>query len=107
MINLLEKGGIMMKLKRFLNLILMITLVAAFATLVAAGEQAKVNINTASAEELVQVKGIGPKYAERIVDYREKNGPFNKVEDIMMVKGIGAKTFESIKDLITADMAKK
>ncbi len=97
----------MVKIKRFLTLILMISLVVAFVPLVPAEEQAKININTASVEELVGVKGIGPKYAERIVEYREKNGPFNKVEDIMMVKGIGAKTFESIKDLITAETSKK
>ena len=97
----------MVKIKRFLTLILIMSLVVVFASLVQAEDQSRININTASIEELVQVKGIGPKYAERIVEYREKNGHFTKVEDVMMVKGIGAKTFESIKDLITAETSKK
>ncbi|MCK4486576.1 MAG: helix-hairpin-helix domain-containing protein, partial [Desulfobacterales bacterium] len=54
-----------------------------------AEEVAKVNINQASVEELAQLKGIGLKYAERIVEYREKHGAFEKAEDIMNVSGIG------------------
>lgn len=61
----------------------------------------KVNINKATVEQLMEIKGIGESYAERIVEYREKNGPFEKIEDIMNVKGIGEKKFEAIKDLIT------
>jgi len=49
----------------------------------------------------MQLKRIGPKYAERIIEYREKNGPFKTPEDIMKVKGIGPKTFELNKDMIT------
>ena len=64
-------------------------------------EVQKLNINQASAEDLAQLKGIGPEYAARIVEYRAKNGPFEKVEDIMNVSGIGPKTFEENKDLIT------
>jgi competence protein ComEA len=61
----------------------------------------KVNINKATPEQLMELKGIGESYAKRIVEYREKNGPFKKIEDIMMVQGIGTKIFESIKDKIT------
>lgn len=61
----------------------------------------KININKATAEQLTEIKGIGEKYAERIIEYREKNGPFEKIEDIMQVKGIGEKKFEAIKDFIT------
>jgi competence protein ComEA len=60
----------------------------------------KVNINKATSEQLMEIKGIGESYAKRIVEYREKNGPFKKVEDIMQVQGIGTKIFESIKDKI-------
>ena len=66
----------------------------------AAGE--KVNINTASVEDLTTLPGVGKAYAERIVEYREKNGPFKKVEDLLNVRGIGEKTFERIRDRITA-----
>lgn len=61
----------------------------------------KININQASVEELTQLKMIGPKLAQRIVDYREQHGPFGSPGDIMNVKGIGEKTFEAIKDYIT------
>jgi len=61
----------------------------------------KVNINTAGVDELVTLPGIGKAYAERIVEYRQKNGLFKKVEDIVNVRGIGEKTFERIKDRLT------
>ena len=60
----------------------------------------KININKATSEQLMEIKGIGESYAKRIVEYREKNGPFKKIEDIMQVQGIGTKIFESIKDKI-------
>ncbi len=62
-----------------------------------------ININKASAEELMQLKGIGEEYAKRIVEYREQQGMFKVPEDIMKVNGIGPKTFESIKDQITVE----
>jgi len=62
---------------------------------------AKVNINKASVEELTTLKGIGPSYAQKIVDYRTKVGPFEKAEDITNVPGIGTKTWEANKDKIT------
>lgn len=67
----------------------------------------KININTASAKELTQLDKIGPVIAERIVEYREKKGPFEKIEDIMKVSGIGSKIFEGIKDRITAGEEEK
>jgi competence protein ComEA len=60
----------------------------------------KINLNTATLEELMTLDRIGPKYAQRIIDYRETNGPFEKIEDVMNVKGIGPKTFEVNKDKI-------
>jgi competence protein ComEA len=67
----------------------------------AGGSPGKVNINTASAAELDTLPGIGPGYAERIIAYREANGPFQHIEDIQNVPGIGPATFARIKGLIT------
>jgi competence protein ComEA len=65
-----------------------------------AGETGKVNINKAGVEELTQLKNIGRVIAERIVERRESE-PFRKPEDLMKVKGIGPKVFEEIRDQIT------
>lgn len=61
----------------------------------------RVNINTASAEELDALPGIGPTAAQAIVDYRLKNGNFAAIQDIKNVPGIGPATYEKIKDYIT------
>jgi comEA protein len=63
--------------------------------------KAKININTAPASELETLPRIGPKVAQRIIDFRTKNGNFKKVEEIMKIQGIGEKIFDQIKDLIT------
>ena len=63
----------------------------------------KININTATVEQLVQLQRIGPSYAAKIIEYREANGPFEKPEDIMKVSGIGPKTFEVNKDRISVE----
>ncbi len=60
----------------------------------------KVNINTATASALEALPGIGPTYAKSIIDYRTKNGPFQRIEDLKDKKIIPAATFEKIKDLI-------
>ncbi len=70
----------------------------ASADRLAAGE--KVNINTASAEELDKIPGIGPTKAQAIVDYRTQNGNFKTIEDIQKVKGIKGGTFAKIKDYL-------
>jgi competence protein ComEA len=59
-----------------------------------------ININTADAETLQTLKDIGPVTAHKIIDHRNKNGPFKKKEDIKNVDGIGAKTYENLKDHI-------
>ena len=56
-----------------------------------------INLNTASAADLENLPGVGAKMAERIVEYRQKNGPFKKIEDLMNVKGIGEKNFLKLK----------
>ncbi len=60
-----------------------------------------VNINTATVEQLDTLPGIGPALAERIIQYRTENGPFEHIEDLMKVKGIGPAMFEKLKDKIT------
>ena len=61
-----------------------------------------INLNTATKAELDTLPGIGPALADRIIEYRQKNGPFQRAEDIKKVSGIGDKVYENIKDRITA-----
>ncbi|AST56359.1 competence protein helix-hairpin-helix repeat protein [Thermoanaerobacterium thermosaccharolyticum] len=63
----------------------------------------KININKATKEELDTLPGIGEVTAQRIIDFREQHGNFQKIEDIMNVSRIGPKLFEQIKDKITVD----
>ena len=59
------------------------------------------NLNTATADQLEALPGVGPAMATRILEYREKNGPFKKVEDLMNIKGIGEKAFLKLKPLVS------
>jgi comEA protein len=67
----------------------------------AASAATTVNLNTATAAQLQGLPGIGARTAERIIEYREKNGSFKKIEELMNVKGIGEKSFLKLKDRIT------
>lgn len=62
-----------------------------------------VNLNTATAEELMTLTGIGPSKAEAILSYRTENGNFQSIEDLTKVTGIGDKTFEKLKEAITVN----
>ncbi len=73
----------------------------------AATAASPVNLNTATPTQLETLPGIGPAAAKRIVDYREKNGAFKKIEELMNVKGIGEKSFLKLKPLITVGGASK
>ena len=64
-------------------------------------KQGKVNINTATLEELQTIKGIGKKKAEAILQYRKEHGPFRTKEDLLEVKGIGKKALEAIESQVT------
>jgi competence protein ComEA len=70
--------------------------VLAGGSAVAASAEGVVNINTADAEELMLLPRVGPAIAERIIEFREKNGKFKSVEDLMLVRGVGEKTFEML-----------
>ena len=61
----------------------------------------KVNLNTATAEQLESLPGIGPVAAKNILEYRKKVGKFNRIEEIINVKGVGEKKFLKIKDRLT------
>ena len=58
----------------------------------------KVNLNTATAEQLQTLPGIGPALAKTIIDHRAKSGKFAKIEELLNVKGVGEKKFQKIKD---------
>ena len=66
----------------------------------AQGGSGRLNINTATAEELTSLPNIGPSRAAAIVDYREREGPFGSVDELMNVGGIGEKITDSIRDLV-------
>ena len=68
-----------------------------------ASEALSVDINSADAEELQRLPGIGPVKAQAIIDYRNAYGGFVSVEEIMEVRGIGEATYEKIKDYITTE----
>ncbi len=68
--------------------------------------QPPVNLNTATAAQLLKLPGIGPRTAERIIEYRQKNGGFKKVEELMNIRGIGEKSFLKLKPQITVSPAR-
>lgn len=66
-------------------------------------EQETVELNTASAAELRTLPGVGERTAERIIEYREEHGGFEKIEDLMNVRGIGERTFLRLRPLVRVD----
>ena len=67
---------------------------------------APINLNTATVAQLESLPGIGKATAERILEYRQKNGSFKKVEDLMNVRGVGEKSFLTLKPLVTVTATK-
>jgi competence protein ComEA len=64
--------------------------------------EAPIDVNRATEEELIALKGIGPVLAKSIVEYRRKNGPFKSIDDLILVRGIGAKKLEGFRDRAVA-----
>ena len=94
--------------RKLIGAVILTVLIGLISVLnVNAAEVEKININTASAEQLAQLKGIGPSHAAKIVVYREKNGPFKMPEDLMQVSGIGQKTIEANQEFIIVEEPKK
>ena len=93
----------MKRWKRVLTLLMVMGVVMALSLPLWAEEVQKININKASVEELLQLKFVGPEFAERIVKYRAEHGPFERVEDIVNVRGIGPKALEANKDKIIVE----
>lgn len=67
---------------------------------------APVDLNQATLEELVEIPGIGPTMAQRILDWRDEHGPFERVDDLLKVKGIGEKSFEKLKPYVKVSKSK-
>ena len=83
------------KSHRFTAVLVALALVAAVVpTFAAQAAEGKVNVNQAGADELARLPRVGPSIAQRIVEFRDENGPFRAVEDLMLVRGIGEKTFD-------------
>jgi competence protein ComEA len=88
-------------MKKVLVAFLLVCFMVVTVAPVAVAADGKVNINTASVDELTQLQKVGPKTAERIVAYRDANGPFKSVDDLKSVKGVGEKILELNKGQIT------
>jgi len=92
----------MFKLKRTMVLLVVVGFILGFCGNVgAADDTGKININTATVEELTQLKGIGEKTAEKIIQFREEHGLFKNVADLEQVKGIGPKILADNLDKLT------
>lgn len=99
-----------MKGKTLVSMSTALVATALFVVAAAAGQSAKeapakedlrVDLNHAGLEELVELPGIGEQVAKRILDYREKNGPFETTEELMNVRGIGEKTYLKLEPYLT------
>jgi len=97
-----------MNVKRFVAACLVAVLSLCASGVAFAAEKAptgKINLNTASAEQLSALPGVGPKLAARIVEHRQKEGSFKTPQELMNVKGIGEKNFQKLQSYLTVGEA--
>ena len=92
----------MMHYKQFIAVFSAVVVLFAFIGPVWGQEVERININKASAQELAKLQEVGPKYAVRIIEHRQKYGPFKLTEELMEIPGIGLGTYDKIKDQIIA-----
>ena len=92
----------MRRYRQFIAVIVALLVIFTSAGPIWGQESERININKASAAELAKLQKLGPKYAVRIVAYRQKYGPFKLTEELMEVRGIGPHTYDRIKDQIIA-----
>ena len=88
--------------KHFIAVFAALLVIFAFIAPIWGQETEMININKASAAELAKLQKVGPKYAVRIIEHRQKYGPFKLTEELMEVPGIGPHTYDRIKDQIIA-----
>ena len=84
----------------FFGLALILTPPSAAASISRPQNEERININTASVEELQGLQGVGPAIASRIVEHRRKHGPFKRPQDVIIVRGMSAKLYRRIANLI-------
>ena len=92
----------MMHYKKFIAVFFAVFVIFAFISPVWSQDVERININEASAQELAKLQEVGPKYAVRIIEHRQKYGPFKLTEELMEIQGIGLGTYDKIKDQIIA-----
>jgi len=72
-----------------------------------ARNDARIDINKATVEQFASIKGVGPVLAQRIVEFRDANGPFGSVDDLLKVKGIGEKLLDKVRDQLVAGRSRR
>ena len=90
-------------MKKLLVVMALVGLVMGMHTPLWAEDGSRININTASVEELAELQNVGVKTAERIVAYRQAHGPFKSPQELVNVKGVGEKTVARNQDRITVN----
>ena len=108
----LKQKETVMTYRRFVAAVLAFSLAALVAPGLASADSkpaptARVNVNTATLEQLTALPGVGPALAARIVEHRQKSGAFRSTQDVMSVKGIGEKNFAKIEAWLTVGEAPK
>jgi competence ComEA-like helix-hairpin-helix protein len=87
---------------KFIGLLLFALLAFSIPAFARQQSDSRININTASIDELQTLPGIGPKLAIKIIEHRQKHGPFKRPQDLIIVRGMSAKKFRPIAHLLTA-----